>query len=306
MNRREFLKKSGLALVGGGAVASVPEIAEASGHAKQASPEALGVLVDTTLCIGCRECERACERTNHVADTPLTDEYFDDKSVFDSERALSVNQYTVVNKYPNPVEIGDDGAVYVKKQCMHCVHAPCVSACIVGAFKKDEKTGAVTYNAWECIGCRYCMMACPFQVPTNEFGKAIEPRIKKCTFCFDRISKYNGTPACADACPMGAMTFGKRSELIEVARERIKLNPDKYLNHIYGEHEAGGTSWMYLAGMPFDKIGFPKLADTSPAMTSETLMHSAFKHWIPPFSIYAAIGATMWIYTRKKQSDEDE
>jgi Fe-S-cluster-containing dehydrogenase component len=297
MNRREFLKTTGLVLAGGTLAGAQ---SAAASHGPELSPNTLGVLVDTTLCIGCRECELACDRRNNLTKPPAPEESFQDKGVFGSYRKYSPQSYTVVNKFDNP----ETGApVYVKNQCMHCNHAPCVSACIVGALSKKEN-GAVHYDYGKCIGCRYCMMACPFQVPANEFDNAFTPSIRKCTFCFEFVEE-GGVPACADACPMGVMTFGKREELIEIAHERIMRNPSRYIEHVFGEHDAGGTSWMYLAGLPFDQIGFPKVAGISNAQTSETIMHGMFKHWIPPISLYALVGAAMWLFKPKDGEDHE-
>ena len=129
----------------------------------------------------------------------------------------------------------------MKQQCMHCDHPACVSACIVGAFSKQD-SGAVVWDTSKCIGCRYCMVACPFQVPTFDFDKAIQPMVHKCDFCWER-QKQGQLPACVEICPVEAITFGPRSELIKVARNRIKRKPDVYLDYIFGENEAGGTSW---------------------------------------------------------------
>jgi len=299
MNRREFLKNTGLIVAGG--LLARGEAAHASGHGARIDPNALGVLVDTTLCVGCRQCELACDRWNKLTNPPKPDAEFDDPSVFGSHRRYKPDQFTVVNKYDNPETPGRP--VFVKTQCMHCVHPSCVSACIVGALTK-RPNGPVHYEYWKCIGCRYCMMACPFQVPSNEFDNAFTPRIRKCTFCFDRL-ETGGAPACVEACPMGVMTFGRRAELIEVARERMNRRPGRYIEHIYGEHEIEGTSWMYLAGMPFERLGFPKLEQTAPATVSETIMHSAFKYWIPPISMYLIIGACMWLFGRKAKGADD-
>jgi len=297
MDRREFLKKSGAALAGTLALGS--QTALASGHEKELPPNTLGVLVDTTLCVGCRKCELACDRVNNLTGKP--EKFFEEQSVFDKRRFLNPDSFTIVNKFENPKNASNP--IFVKTQCMHCNHPACVSACIVGALKKAPN-GAVTYDFGKCIGCRYCMMACPFTVPTNQFDNALTPSIRKCTFCQPRISK-GGTPACAEACPMGVMTFGKRTDLIEAAKERILRNPGRYIDHVYGEFDSGGTSWMYLAGAPFEYLRFPKYDEKAPAALSETIMHSAFKKWLPPLSLYAIIGASMWLFNPRDKSEGD-
>lgn len=287
MNRRDFLKKAGVVAAGAGALSGVKP-ALAAHHKKEADPNAVGVLVDTTLCIGCRTCERACNKVNKLGQP---DDSFEDTKVLDKYRYFAPDRFTVVNKFYDPAS---KQPVFVKTQCMHCIFPACASACIVGALRK-EKNGDVSYDASKCIGCRYCMMACPFQVPANEFNKPIEPRIRKCTLCMDRIKK-GGTPACADACPTGVMTFGKRADLIPLAHERILRNPGKYADHVYGEADAGGTSWMYLGAAPMTKLGLPDIGDDSPALMSETLMHAAFKNWIPPLAIFSVLGACMLLF----------
>jgi formate dehydrogenase iron-sulfur subunit len=151
---------------------------------------------------------------------------------------------------------GQQHKVFVKRQCMHCVHPACVSACPVGALQKTD-SGAVTYDCTRCIGCRYCMVACPFGVPKFEWDQAL-PKIQKCTLCADR-QEIGLAPACAAACPTGALLFGDRDELIAEAEARLKAEPERYYQHIYGKDEIGGTSWLYLSSVPFAKLGFPAL-----------------------------------------------
>jgi formate dehydrogenase iron-sulfur subunit len=247
MNRRDFLKRT--AAIAGTAVLGSSTCISAEQDAAQMH-ERYGVLVDTTVCNGCRRCEWACNEWNKNPNLPIKS--FDDKSVFDKIRRTHAATFTVVNRFISPK---DSTPLYVKKQCMHCEDPACKAACFVDAFKKTEK-GAVTYNAGLCVGCRYCMVACPFDIPAYEYYEPLNPRITKCTFCFDRISKEGGVPACVKICPTETLRFGKREELIHLAHERITNNPGRYVDHIYGEHEAGGTSWLYLSSVPFDLIGF--------------------------------------------------
>ncbi|MFH1010477.1 MAG: 4Fe-4S dicluster domain-containing protein [bacterium] len=246
ITRRGFLKATGIAgvgLFGSAAVAQAQEYFAGW-------PGSYGVLNDTTLCIGCRKCEEACARVNGL---PPTEPPVDDKSIFNIQRRPSARAFTVVNRFPNPRR--GEPPIYVKKQCMHCNEPACASACLVAAFSKTS-AGAVIYNSKVCIGCRYCMTACPFYVPSYEYDSPYKPRVVKCTLCYDRITREGKLPGCVEVCPVEALTFGKRSDLIRIARERIIKNPDKYIDQIYGEREVGGTSWMYLSGVPFDKIGF--------------------------------------------------
>jgi Fe-S-cluster-containing dehydrogenase component len=160
----------------------------------------------------------------------------------------------VVNRFANP-DGPDKHPIYVKKQCMHCDEPACASACFVKALDKT-KEGPVTYDASLCVGCRYCMVACPFDVPAYEYHSALHPRVRKCTMCYESRTSKGLRPACVEACPKEVMTFGKRSDLITLAREKIAANPERYQHHVYGEHEVGGTCWMMLSGPPFNKIGF--------------------------------------------------
>jgi len=234
------------------------------GHSKKASaqhfsgwPDRFGMLVDLTRCIGCRRCEAACNKANNL---PAPEIPFEDKSVFAKKRRTDARTYTVVNRYSDPRRLGEP--VYSKVQCMHCEEPACVSACLVGAMKKTRE-GPVVWNESVCIGCRYCINACPFYIPAYEYSEPFTPRVQKCFMCYHRIAKGE-VPACAAECPMEALTFGKRSELIQLARDRIRNHPNKYIDHIYGEHEAGGTGWLYISGVPFEQLDFPVELGTTP------------------------------------------
>ncbi len=291
INRRDLFK---LTLAGGGAAILGQSAGAQASTGSAADPDAWGMLVDTTLCIGCRSCEWACKEQNKLPSAPLAD--FSDMSVFEKMRRPDAVSYTVVNRFPNPDD--PEKPVYVKVQCMHCNSAACVSACLVGAFEKD-RLGPVSYDSWKCMGCRYCMVACPFQIPAYEYNNALTPVVRKCTFCFDRVTETGDFPACAKICPQEVMTFGKRSDLLKAARERIQKKPDNYISHIYGENEVGGTSWMYLSGVPFEKLGFVKMGSTPVNKLNETIQHSIFKNWIPPIAYYGLLGGLMWTFKKK-------
>ena len=250
IGRREFLKIAGLAGTGlaAGGVAAKARAALTGPAAGPPNPEFYGMLIDTTKCVGCRSCEEACNAQNKL---PPQAKSFTDESVFDETRNTTPEIYTVLNKYPNAKE--PDKPIFVRKQCLHCNQPACASACLVKALEKT-KEGPVIYNKDRCMGCRYCMISCPFDMPKFEYNSAL-PYIKKCIFCFEKVKKGE-QPACAEACPEGATKFGTRRELIEEARERIYTNPGKYYNKIYGEHEVGGTGMLYLSAVPFEKIGF--------------------------------------------------
>lgn len=188
------------------------------------------MLIDLTLCVGCNACQEACKKQNGLAEG--------------EEKSLSATAYTALNEY---------NGVYVRRLCQHCNEPTCVSVCPVGAFTKTEQ-GPVLYNESKCIGCRYCMQACPFQVPRYEWGSTF-PRVQKCKFCADRLAQ--GLPtACSEACPTGATKFDDRDSLIKEAYERMKAEPGKYVPKLYGQEEVGGTSILYLSSVPFEQLGF--------------------------------------------------
>jgi len=208
------------------------------------------VLVDLTRCMGCRACQVACKAWN---DNP--GELTLCLGCYDNPPDLSADTWTMIQF--NEVEYADRLQwVFVKRQCMHCEHPGCVSACPVGALRRLEN-GVVFYDEKRCIGCRYCMMACPFRVPKFEWDTAV-PLIRKCGFCVDRLDQ-GLQPACVKACPTDALTLGDREELIAEAYRRFHARPGKYWGEIYGEREIGGTSWMYISPVPFSELGFPDL-----------------------------------------------
>lgn len=246
INRRSFLKVLGAGIVGGGIAGVASGNINAPGKSKATgtspSREFLGVLVDTTKCVGCRACEEACAQANQL---PALD--ISDTSVFDKRRKTTLDHWTVVNRYHT-----EKGEIFVKTQCMHCNQPGCVSACLVKSMEK-RKEGPVTWET-NCMGCRYCMVSCPFDMPKFEYHSPT-PRILKCTFCWDRLGKGE-KPACVESCPEEALIFGTRRDLVEEAKKRIYGGSGKYFPHIYGEHEVGGTGYLYLASVPFEKIGF--------------------------------------------------
>ncbi|MBU1056170.1 MAG: 4Fe-4S dicluster domain-containing protein [Proteobacteria bacterium] len=254
MSRRKFLGWIGAAGIG----STVGKSALASGNKHfEGYPGSFGVLHDISRCVGCRSCEAACNKVN---DLPVPDKAFTDISVLDEKRRTTSKAYTVVNRYD---VAGKKEPVFRKNQCNHCLEPACASVCFVRAFKKTP-TGAVTYDPNVCVGCRYCMIACPFEIPAYEYNKALEPRVMKCTMCYPRISKGQ-LPGCVEACPVEALTFGKREDLLMIARERIRKYPDRYINHIYGETEMGGTNWLYISGVAFSDIGMREDLGVTPA-----------------------------------------
>ncbi|OGU58644.1 MAG: 4Fe-4S ferredoxin [Ignavibacteria bacterium RBG_13_36_8] len=294
--RRDFLKTT--AIISAGITGLSTTTIKAS-PLNILSEDRMGVLIDTTVCVGCRKCEWACKNSHDMLNEPI--ENYEDRSVFKNFRRPDHTSLTIVNEYSNPKN--SEIPIDLKVQCMHCDRPACVSACIVGAFSKYEN-GSVIWDENKCIGCRYCMVACPFQIPTFEFHKAIGARIMKCDFCFGR-TKEGLLPACVEMCPVEALTYGKRNELIEVARKRIKRDPQRYVDHILGENEVGGTSWMYLAGIDFSKLDFPKLGKDPAPGVSESIQHGIFAYFVPPISLYALLGGIMWLNKKQKEKSEE-
>jgi formate dehydrogenase beta subunit len=245
MDRRGFLKTT---LVAGTAALAGGELCAQETRDPE---EFVGILVDTTRCIGCRACEVACGEEHDL----LVPDVLNDGAL-EEHRDTSDKQWMVVNKFET-----EKGEVFVKKQCMHCYQAACASACPTEAMEKTKK-GPVTWDGDKCIGCRYCMTSCPFDMPKFEYGEW-NPKIQKCTMCFERLAEGK-KPACVAACPTDALMFGTRVKNLEIARHRIYSHPDKYVHQIYGEHEVGGTGYIYLSAVPFDQIGFRTDLGTTP------------------------------------------
>lgn len=292
LDRRDFIKS--LAVVGSACCGT--NVTRGSDVKSWSVGQSRAVLVDIPTCIGCRKCEFACQQAAGFDVPPI--ETFDDKGVFLTQRRPSPDSHTVINAYANP-NLPEKPA-YVKTNCLHCLDPACASACLVGALQKTPD-GPVVYDPWKCMGCRYCMVACPFGIPTYEYQKPLTPQVRKCNFCADRIAKDGGVPACVQICPNEALVFGYRDELLALAHERIAKRPELYVDHVYGEHEAGGTSWLYLTNVPFEQAGFAKVNLASPADLTETIQHGVFKHWLPPLALYGLL-AIMARQFRREES----
>lgn len=211
---------------------------------------AKGVLVDLIKCIGCGSCTTSCKMYNQLPfKTPKTNEPY----LTHSEKAETNGFTWTVIKHKKVTVKHHEAWRYVKEQCMHCIEPACASSCFSKALFKNPDTGAIDYNPHLCVGCRYCMLACPFSIPKYEWEKAL-PSISKCNFCSDKIDGGE-LPTCVSVCPTGCLSFGDRDELLKEAKEKIKDN-GQYVNYIYGENEAGGTSWIYISDVPFDQLGF--------------------------------------------------
>lgn len=241
------------------------------------------ILTDTTLCTGCETCVHACKQTYKLG----RDRAWRWKDKIDD---LSSTRFTTIITRP--------GGHHIRQQCRHCLEPACVSACPVGALQKTE-LGPVIYDEYRCMGCRYCMMACPFGIPRYKWESDV-PYVRKCIMCYDRL-KDGEQPACTEACPYGATIFGTRAEMLAEARERIKKNPGKYYPNdnpiIYGEHEVGGTSVLYLSDISLDFLGWrPHLGDEPvPALTWGALRK------VPPVAIgvAAAMAGIYWVIGRR-------
>lgn len=299
LTRRNFFK-----FIGAAGVSATVLPSSAQAWQSKAPPDPYGCLVDLTRCIGCRKCEDACSKVNELP-SPVKDVC--DCTVFEKKRRPDENAFTVVNRYfSGKLDVLDKPSpTFVKIQCMHCQDPACVSACIVGALTKKEN-GAVHYDVSKCIGCRYCMVACPFEIPAYEYHDPITPRVRKCTFCFDRISRDGGLPGCATICPVEAITFGKRDTMLELAKKRIKDNPGKYVDHVYGEKEVGGTSWLYVSSVPFSKLNFPQLPEKPSPKLSETIQHSLFSYLWSPILLFGLLGGIIYKSEKGNENSQDK
>ena len=235
------------------------------------------LLYDATMCIGCKQCEKACSDKNKLP--------YDDNIALEEKQ--SEHKYTVV------LTKGDK---FMRRLCMNCAEPACASVCPVGALRKTA-LGPVIYEEDRCMGCRYCMVACPFGVPKYEWNKVL-PRVKKCTMCSDRVAAGQQT-ACAEACPTGATKFGERDELIAEAQKRIHDNPSNYVNHIYGLNEVGGTSVLLLSSVPFEQFGYRAdlSQDPLPMLTYRVL--SRIPDFVPLGGMM--LGGIWWITHRREE-----
>jgi Fe-S-cluster-containing dehydrogenase component len=236
-------------------------------------------LFDATRCIDCRACMVACSVENKIE--------------MDKTR-IWVAGLGVTGVFP---DLKRGTMVY---HCMHCNHPDCLSACPVGAYHKRED-GPVIYNPDKCIGCRYCMNACPFGVPHFDYDKGLIEGafIDKCTFCPQRVD--NGLePACVATCPTDALTYGERDELLKMAHARIAAHPGRYIDHVYGEFENGGTSYLILSHVPFSELGLPTLPETPVNQVSEAAIGLTLPVALGWGAALTAVAAGVHQYNQKK------
>jgi formate dehydrogenase iron-sulfur subunit len=277
LTRREVLRLAGVS-VGGLVLRPISDLVSGDVGGIVAGNTA-AMLYDATKCVGCRTCEAACRERNNLPPEP------------EPPSDLTARTWTLIKQYQD-----DSVKSFRKYQCMHCEHPACVSVCPVQALHKLEK-GPVVYDSKKCIGCRYCMAACPFHVPRIDWDKTL-PVITKCDFCADRIV-VGLMPACAAACPVEALTFGTREQVLEEARARIEQHPEQYIDHVYGETEAGGTSWMYLSPIPFEKLGFPELeSEPVPELSENVAVYGTPSMLI---GVAALLGGVCWVTRRQTE-----
>ncbi|MHC5011776.1 MAG: 4Fe-4S dicluster domain-containing protein [Planctomycetota bacterium] len=234
------------------------------------------ILYDITRCSGCFECVAACMNKQGFEGDP------------EEVKELSARAYTALGQI-------DEDYSY-RMMCRHCVDPSCASVCPVSALEKTE-LGPVVYDAEKCMGCRYCMTACPFNVPRYEWDNPV-PEVRKCDMCYD-LQEQGLPTACTEACMNEATVCGTRDELIAEAWSRIEEDPDDYYHHVYGEHEVGGTSVLFLAPFPVEALGF------DPSLGTEPLPHNTWRvlNKIPSIAVIAGASllAFSWITQRREE-----
>jgi Fe-S-cluster-containing dehydrogenase component len=295
-----------------------PAIAASS--EKNRLPDALGILYDATLCVGCQACMVSCKKANNM---PM--EFSGSQRQWDNPVDLSSKTLNIIKEYENgTAKVKDreiDGYAFIKRQCMHCVDPACVSACPATAMTKDPKTGIVSYNKDACIGCRYCAVACPFDIPKFEWDNPF-PKIVKCQLCNHLVAKGQ-IAACASGCPTGASIFGPVKDLLIEAERRQTMIPGKYyefpvaevsstkkevhkvkqyIPYIYGKNDGGGTQTFMMAAVPFNKLGLPTLPDRSYAAMAENIQHTLYKGMILPIVVF---GGLIFLVKRSEKNKKE-
>ena len=325
ITRRNFLRN---AAGGTAAVAACATLASSPAEARENKTlpdNAIGLLYDGTLCIGCKACMSGCKDANNL---PLEDNI--GEKLWDTPLELSGYTYNVIKIYQNGTmehkDKAENGFAHIKRSCLHCVDPSCVSACPVSAMTKDANTGVVGYNKDACIGCRYCVAACPFGVPQFQYDTPT-PQIAKCQLCRHRLAEGK-IPACAQQCPTGATIFGTYPELSAEIDRRKAMKPGEaalfprrtpnsgdtheraapeYVDHVYGQKDAGGTQVRYLSGVPFDQLALPVgLPERSYAADSETLQHTLYGGLILPGVALAGLVAAAWRGSKEHHDEDDQ
>jgi len=320
MKRRDFLKAAA-----GGAATLCSGVASARPNLQPAD-EAVGMLFDSALCVGCKACVSKCKEVNEMP--PVIE---GDNNSWDSARDLSGDTLNVIKVYRNGSAVTKDAEVdgfcFEKRSCMHCVDPGCVSVCPCTAMRRNSLTGIVTHHPEVCIGCRNCMVGCPYNVPQFEYNELFG-QIQKCQMCnqagVERIDN-GGMTGCAEVCPTGATLFGSRTALLAEAKRRMVLQPGEIYNyprgdirkpyshyerevptykpHIWGEKEAGGTNVMHISSVAFDKLGMPPLGERSAASVAEGVQHTVYNFMALPA---IALAGLTYVVRRNIDDEGDE
>ena len=324
-NRRKFLKGvlAGGAAITAGSVVAAPAIAR---ETKKRPEQAEGLLYDATLCIGCKACVSACKQANN---NPA--EFNTPDHLWDTPVDTTAKTFNVIKMYRDGnMECKDretDGFSFMKVSCMHCADPSCVSACPVTAMTKNPVNGVVGYDPDRCIGCRYCVAACPFGIPKYQYDSPTG-KIGKCELCRHR-AKDGHYAACAEVCPTGATLYGKTADLLEEAKRRLALAPNTvskiprgqlggedhsyeapmgghYLPHVYGEKEYGGTQVLKLSGVNFQKVGMPDLPEDAAAALSETIQHTLYSNMLLPIGLLGVMTYAAKSNVKPDSDDDDQ
>ncbi|MBL8489824.1 MAG: hydrogenase 2 operon protein HybA [Rhodocyclaceae bacterium] len=323
MDRRNFFKTSL-----GATLASAAALAAGGVQARpnlDPAPEAVGMLYDATLCVGCKACVSKCKEVNGMPPVPMGQDTHADFALDLSAKTRNVIKIHVEGKGAAK-DAAADGFAFEKRSCMHCVDPGCVSVCPVSALTRHPMTGIVSYNKDACIGCRTCMTGCPYNVPQYDYDNPFG-QIVKCEMCnqkgVERIDKGMMT-GCAEACPTGATLFGSRSALLAEAKRRLALKPGEtyayprgdvrkpesfhekavpgYQKTVWGEKEAGGTNVMHLSAIPYDKLGMPPLGERSYASISEGVQSTLYSYLALPV---VALGGLTWLVKRNTGGEKE-
>lgn len=259
----------------------------------------MSVLVDLTRCTGCKACQTACKQWN---DLPSGIPEFDNNLTFPPD--MDGNTYTVVQHRLIEQPSGDV-VRFAKHQCMHCLEPACVSSCFAKALQKS-KEGPIVYYPHLCVGCRYCMLACPFDIIKFEWDETF-PWIAKCQYCFDEKGTYDRVnhgmePACVNTCPNKVMIFGQRKEMLKEAHDRINSDP-KYIKHVFGEKEVGGTNWLYISDVPFEAMGFRTDVTERPL---PEYSHDFLKYTPAVVVVWGGLLSALYIYNKRRHDIAQE
>lgn len=306
ITRRDIFKKiaagGAAAAVGGTSLVTLSGVVQAE-EKPEAPKEAVGLLYDATRCVGCQSCVYACAQANQATLDKRPDDQ--QNSLYFAAPDLTSFTKNIIKLY-KPAK--GDGYSYVKQQCMHCIDPACVAGCSFYALHKDKTTGLVSWDGKKCIGCRYCEIACPFHVPRFQWD-GMNPKIVKCELCKERLAE-GLQPACTTVCPVHAVLFGKREDLLAEAKKRIQKNPGRYYeNRVYGEVEGGGTQCLYLSHVPFENLGLPNLGTESVPQKYLKWQKRLYSYLVFPVALYASITAVVsrnWNEHQQHMAEEEK